>query len=239
MQIRHRNWLLSAIGDAELADFAARISRVDLRKGDELQMPSDRVEFVYFPDGALIGVTSETLAGESVVTGLIGFDGALGVFEACGSRKAHARGIVLVGGGAWRMRAADYRALYDASSDLRTAVHKHVEVLLAESRQSVACNALHAVEARLSRALLESADKCEGADLVALTQEALAQMLGVQRTTVAVSISSLQKQGCLRSGRGVVELNRDEIEKCACSCREILQLLRVEIRTTRTASCDA
>lgn len=236
---KHRNWLLSAIEPETMADLGARLSPVDLRKSDELHLPSDTVEYVYFPDGALIGVVSETQHGESVVTGLIGFEGALGAFEACGSRRAHMRGVVLVPGGAWRMRASDYRALYDNSPGLRTAVHKHVEVILAESRQSVACNAIHAVESRLSRALLESADKCDGADIVALTQESLAQMLGVQRTTIAVSVSSLQKQGGLRSGRGSVELNRDELEKTACSCREILQLLRVEIRTTRSASCDA
>lgn len=239
MQGKHRNWLLSAIEPENLVDFGPRMSRIELRRGEELHSPSDAVEYVYFPDGALIGVLSETLSGESVVTGLIGFDAALGVFEACGSRKAHMRGVVLVAGSACRMRASDYRAMYDSSPGLRTAVHKHVEVLLAESRQSVGCNAIHPVEGRLARTLLEAAERCDGDNVVALTQEALAQMLGVQRTTVAVAMSALQKQGSLRSGRGSIELNQDALEKTACSCREILQGLKAEIRTARAESCDA
>jgi CRP-like cAMP-binding protein len=237
--VKHRNWLLSAIEPDVLADLGPRMVPVQLRRGDELHAPSDPVEYVYFPDGALIGILSETLSGESVVTGLIGFDGALGAFEACGSRKAHMRGVVLVSGAACRMRASDYRALYDTSPSLRTAVHKHVEVLLAESRQSVGCNAIHPVEGRLARTLLEAGERCDGENVVALTQEALAQMLGVQRTTVALAMSALQKQGSLRSGRGAVELNQDALEKTACSCREILQMLKFEIRTTRAESCDA
>jgi CRP-like cAMP-binding protein len=239
MQGRHRNWLLSSVEVENLVDFGARLTPIELRRGEELHSPSDAVEYVYFPDGALMGVLSETLTGEIVVTGMIGFDGALGVFEACGSRKAHMRGVVLVAGAAHRMRASDYRALYDASPGLRTAVHKHVEVLLAESRQSVGCNAIHPVEGRLARTLLEATERCDGANVVALTQENLAQMLGVQRTTIAVAMSSLQKQGSLRSGRGAVELNQDALEKTACSCREILQMMKVEIRTTRAESCDA
>ena len=239
MQGKHRNWLLSAIEPENRVDFGPRIVPVELRRGEELHSPSDAVEFVYFPDGALIGVLSETLSGETVVTGLIGFDAALGVFEACGSRKAHMRGLVLVGGAAYRMRASDYRGLYDSSPGLRTAVHKHVEVLLAETRQSVGCNAIHPVEGRLARTLLEANERCDGDNVVALTQEALAQMLGVQRTTIAVAMSALQKQSILRTGRGAVELNPDALEKTACSCREILQMLKFEIRTTRAESCDA
>ena len=239
MQGKHRNWLLSSVEPENLIDLGTKLSQVELRRGEELHVPSDAVEFVYFPDGGLLGVLSETLSGESVVTGLIGFDGALGVFEACGSRKAHMRGLVLVGGAAYRMRATDYRALYDSSPGLRTAVHKHVEVLLAETRQSVGCNAIHPVEGRLARTLLEANERCDGDNVVALTQEALAQMLGVQRTTIAVAMSALQKQSILRSGRGAVELNPEALEKTACSCREILQMLKFEIRTTRAESCDA
>lgn len=239
MQGKHRNFLLGAVEPENLIDLGGRLSHVELRRGEELHSPSDAVEYVYFPDGALVGILSETLSGEAVVTGLIGFDGAIGVFEACGSRKAHMRGMVLVAGSSYRMRAADYRGLYDASPGLRTAVHKHVESLLAEARQSVGCNAIHPVEGRLARTLLEASERCDGANVVALTQEALAQMLGVQRTTVAVAISALQKQGNLRSGRGAVELNRDSLEKIACSCREILQTLKYEIRTARAESCDA
>lgn len=239
MQSEQRNWLLRSIEPEVLSDFSKKMTEVVLRKGDNLQSPGESVEWVYFPEGALVAAIAETLAGDSVVAALVGYDGALGAFEACGSRTSHMRGAVLVPGPARRMRASAYRSLYDASSNLRTAVHKHVEILLAEARHSVACNAIHPVEGRLARALLEALGKCDGGDLLAMTQESLAQMLGVQRTTIAVCVSALQKQGVVRSGRGVIEItDRDALEKAACSCHATLDLLRADIYSTRAESCD-
>ncbi|MDB5508704.1 MAG: transcriptional regulator, Crp/Fnr family [Hyphomicrobiales bacterium] len=240
MGLEHRNRLLRAVEEDILAKFDSRLLPVELRKGASLQNLSEPVEWVYFPDGALFAIMSETLAGESVAASLIGYDGALGVFEACGSRISYQRAIVHVSGRAWRMRAGAYRELYDRSSNLRTAVHKHVELLLAESRQFVACNAIHPVEGRLSRSLLESLDKSAPETILPITQEGLAQMLGVQRTTVAVCVSALQKQGLLRNSRGAIEvIDRAGLEKAACSCRATLEYIRQEIYQSRGESCDA
>ena len=240
MHLEHRNRLLRAIEPDILAQFANRLLPVELRKSATLQNPGESVEWVYFPDGALIAIMSETQAGESVTSAMVGYEGALGVFEACGSRVAFARAQVHVAGRACRMRAGAYRELYDVSPQLRTAVHKHVELLLSESRQFVACNAIHPVEGRLSRSILEGLDKSEPETILPLTQEALAQMLGVQRTTIAVSISSLQKQGLVKNSRGAIEvLDRAGLEKASCPCRQALLYMRREIHTSRPESCDA
>jgi CRP-like cAMP-binding protein len=178
-------------------------------------------------------------AGEAVQTATIGWDGALGAFEACGTRQSAALAVVRIDGAAWVMHDADYRRLYEASEDLRTEVHKHVEILLAEARQFAACNALHSVEARLSRLILEALERSRADDVLPATQETLAEMLGVQRTTVTAAVAQLQAAGAVRSTRGQLEvLDRATLEKTACSCREMIRAARADIRASDENACD-
>jgi CRP-like cAMP-binding protein len=232
------NGLLSNVEASVWADFAGRVTRLELQRGQVLQRPGEEIAYVYFPTSAVISVGAETVAGESVNVALIGPEGALGVFEACGSRQSYSRGIVQVAGYAWRFSAAHYRDLFGASDGLRGGVHRYVEVLLAEARQFVACNALHTVENRLARTLLDVCDKSR-ADQVALTQDALAQLLGVQRTTVAATISTLHRAGMIRSGRRAVEVvDRGRLEAASCSCRETLEFARAEIQSHSDPVCE-
>lgn len=236
----HGNWLLEAVEPSVRARFEPRMRRVQLSRGEVLQRPGDPIERVVFPEGALIGLTSAMPAGDAVQTGMIGWDGALGVFEACGSRQSACLAEVQVDGAAVIMAADDYRRLYEASEPLREAVHKYIEILLVEARQFVACNALHSVEARLSRSVLEALDRSRDGRTLPVTQEALAEMLGVQRTTITAAVSQLQAQGALRSSRGVLEvLDRAALERAACSCREAVRLARSEVYRSDEPVCDS
>jgi len=237
---RRQNWLLNAVEPAVQARFEPHMRHIRLSRGQVLQHAGQQVSRVYFPEGALIGVICALATGETVQTGMIGWDGALGAFEACGTRQSAFQAEALVEGEAWAMTAEDYRGMYDASPALRTAVHKYVEILLTEARQFVACNALHTVEARLSRSILEALERsCDGSTLPA-TQETLAQMLGVQRTTVTAAISALQAGGVLRTARGQIEvLTPAELEASACICRETLQAARAQIYAAGAFSCDS
>jgi CRP-like cAMP-binding protein len=233
------NWLLKCLEPAVRARFEPRMRQVELKRGEVLQHPGDAVEKVYFPEGALIGLISAMPAGDAVQTATVGWDGALGVFEACGTRQSAFLAEVQVEGSAWTMSAEDYRRMYATSDELRTAVHKYVEVLLTEARQFVACNALHSVEARLSRSVLEALERSRDGDALPATQEALAQMLGVQRTTVTAAIAQLQAAGALRSTRGVIEvLEPQALEDAACCCRDILRTARAEIYASGETACD-
>jgi CRP-like cAMP-binding protein len=119
-------------------------------------------------------------------------------------------------------------------------VHKYVEILLTEARQFVACNALHGVEARLARSLLEALERSRDGLALPVTQETLAEMLGVQRTTVTAAVAQLQASGALRSTRGLVEVVDPEmLESTACVCREVLQVARAEIYGSSKKACDA
>lgn len=220
--------------------FSEATRTVTLTKGQVLLHPGDEVASVYFPEGALIGLASSTPAGDAVQTALIGWDGALGVFEACGTRRSLCMAEVLVQGVALAMAADDYRAMFEASEALRVAVHKHVELLLAESRQDVACNALHTVDARLSRWVLEALERSQDGRVLPVTQEALAQMLGVQRTTITTAMAGLQARGVLRTTRGAVQvLDAKALERDACCCRETIQAAKREIYTADDQVCDS
>lgn len=236
---RRRNWLLNALEPAIHARFDPHMRHIRLTRGQLLQRAGDAVEKVYFPEGALIGVSSTLPAGEAVQTTVIGWDGALGAFEACGTRQSALQAEVLVDGEAWVMTAEDYRRMYNASEALQIAVHKYVEILLTEARQFVACNALHTVEARLCRTILEALERSSDGLTLPATQETLAQMLGVQRTTVTATISALQAGGALRTARGQIQvLEPRAVEAAACACRQALQSARAQIYAAADTTCD-
>jgi CRP-like cAMP-binding protein len=240
MLSKTKNALLKAISLAARAKFAPAMQRVTLTKGEVLQEPGQPVEWVFFPEKGLISVVAETQAGEAVESANIGQEGALGVFEACGSRMSFSRAVVQIPGAAWRMRAQSYRDMFGACADLRTEVHKYVELLLAQARQFVLCNAIHPVERRLSRFLLDALDQSGVDGQLPFTQETLAQVLGVQRTTVAACASVLQRAGLIRSGRGAIEvLDREGLERTACSCRPTLGYIRSELAASALDACEA
>lgn len=234
------NALIASVEPDVWQEYERRFQPVDLTRGATLQQPGESVRHVQFPTTAVIVLGVETVAGETVNVALLGHEGAVGVFEACGSGQIYSRATVQFGGVLWQTSAATYRALYDSSTSLRTAIHKYMEALVVEARQNVACNALHGVENRLARTLLDAADKF-GSTKLPITQVALAQLLGVQRTTVAAAISALQKSGQIRSGRtgGIQLLDPQRLGTTACSCRETLAFARVDIQIQKVRSCDA
>lgn len=232
------NALIAGLEPENLNWLSGRLRPVAANRGEVLQRSGEDVDFVYFPTDAVIALGSETVAGETVNLSLLGREGALGVFEACGSGRSYTRATVLVPGIIWSLQAAAYRELFLASSNLRRAIHVYVEILLAEARQSGVCNALHSVENRLARILLELRDKA-ARDHLPLTQEAMSQLLGVQRTTVAATISALQKRGLIKSGRGVEILDGDALGEASCSCRETLAFLCADLQSTDVSVCEA
>jgi len=233
------NALIASIEPELWRQYQDRFTAIEFDNGKTLQRPGEEVDLVQFPTTAVVVLGVETLAGESVNVALLGSEGAVGVFEACGSRQIYSRATVQFGGVLWQAPASVYRTLYGGSSALRTAVHKYMETLMVEARQNVACNALHSVENRLARTLLEAVDK-SGSLKLPITQVALAHLLGVQRTTIAAAISGLQRGGSIRTGRagGIEVLNHQQLEAAACSCRESLAFARQDIRSRSTDTCD-
>ena len=148
----------------------------------------------------------------------MGREGAIGSVSGLGPRRSHTRAIVQVSGTAARIPASRFRKAAEASQAIRDIIMRNGELLLIQVQQTAACNALHDVEERLSRWLLQARDRVDG-DMIGLTHEFLSQMLGVRRPTVTVVARMLQEAGLIRYHRGQIEIiNRRGLEARACEC---------------------
>ncbi|MGK6355385.1 Crp/Fnr family transcriptional regulator [Sphingomonas sp. DT-207] len=224
------NALLAALEPAGRARFRPFFQQVELRRGSTLHSDGQLTDWVHFPLTGLVAILTQTIDGESVQTGMVGCNGGVGVLEAFGSGRFRCRGEVQIPGTALRVGVARYREMLHSSAGLQCAVEQHLEMAVTEARQLMACNALHSIESRLGRSILDALDRSCLADVLPLTQEALAQMLGAQRTSVSACIAKLQREGIIRSGRGAIEvLDVARLEQIACNCRQSLAMAKEEI----------
>jgi CRP-like cAMP-binding protein len=213
-----KNRLLSALNAEDFALVAPHLTPVDLEKGRLLYDPGDPITTVYFPLDGVISLMTLMESGEAIESATIGREGALGLMAAVAPRESLSRAIVQVPGRASRMPATALHEIWKKSLAVRDLIDRHGEALYGHAIQSVACNALHSVEARFCRWLLSCRDRID-IDTVNLTQEFLADMLGVQRTTVTAVARALQAKGLIRYRRGVVDiLDRAGLEQAACEC---------------------
>jgi CRP-like cAMP-binding protein len=194
------------------------LDQVSLKHGAALLEPGEPIGTVYFPQSGLISLTVVIRNGSSLETSIIGREGALGLHTAFGIRRSPTRATAQIGGNFSTIGAERFERIVNDITSLRDLILRHTEMLLAEAHQIAACNALHSGSARLSRWLLQSADRV-GRDEVPLTQEYLAQMLGVRRTTVTLLAQGLQDGGLIKYKRGhIVILDRAGLEASACEC---------------------
>ncbi len=213
-----KNQLLGNLEGEDLDSIVGRLTPVFLEKGALLYDPGDAVDVVYFPHDAVISLMTLMQGGAAIESATIGREGALGLLSAVSPRQSLSRAIVQVAGRASRIDAAHLHTAWERSPRLRDLIDRHAEALFGHAIQSVACNALHSVEARFCRWLLCCRDRID-TDRVSLTQEFLADMLGVQRTTVTVVARALQAAGLIRYSRGVVDiLDRPGLEAITCEC---------------------
>lgn len=213
-----KNRILASLSPEDFALVSSAIQLVDLEKGRLIADPGDTITHIYFPVDCVISIMTLMESGSAIESATIGREGAYGLLAAGGPREATSRAIVQVPGRAFRANASALHELWRTSPNFRHLAERHSDALYAHTAQSVACNALHAVEARFCRWLLTCRDRIDG-DTVNLTQEFLADMLGVQRTTVTAVARSLQAKGVIRYRRGVVDiLDRGAMRACACEC---------------------
>jgi DNA-binding transcriptional regulator YhcF (GntR family) len=196
---------------------------VELAVGDRVQTRGKDVDWSYFPFGTtMISLVVEMADGRSVQVASIGREGAVGGIVSCGHAPAFAQAQVMVGGPAMRVRM---RALEEAKrrSDFVANIFcRFSDYLLAEVMQSAACNSFHSIQQRAARWLLTAQDRA--GDRIELTQEALAGLLGVQRTTVNAVVGSLQDQGLISARRGrVIVVDRAGLKRHACECYSVVE----------------
>ncbi len=218
------NRLLAALRSETLAALAPHLVLVDLPADAVLFDAGDDVEHTYLPCGptqvSLLVVTSD---GQEIEAASIGFEGAIGGVVSAGFKPAYGRAVVRVQGHAFCVptaRLEEVKTQHPAIADL---FDRAADVFIAQMMQVAACNALHPIEQRACRWLLFAHDR-SGDEPIHLTQETLAQMLGVQRTTISAVARVLQDAGIIHIGRGKVDiLDRPALEKRACECHDSVE----------------
>lgn len=213
-----RNQVLIAFAPADLTAMLPFIEEVDLTAGTLIYEHGDQVKFVYFPHDAVISILAVFSGGESVETCTVGCDGALGTATGFGRRKALMNARVQVSGSAARIASSRFEAIASQSDDMKHIIIRVKELMLAQVQQNAACSALHSVEQRLARVLLQTQDRTLGAALP-FTQEMLAQTLGVRRATITNALQTFREAGAIDHRRGEIEvIGRRALERIVCEC---------------------
>jgi len=222
-----RNKLLARLSREDFELLAPHFVLEQLPQGRILTEANDEIDQVYLPLDGMISLVIVMKDGKAIETGTVGRDGMFGAAAGFGLYKSRVRAVVQVKGVALRMSAPLFRKAVAISSGLTKFCISDNEMLLAQARITAACNALHTVEARFARWLLQTSAVTES-DTITLTQEFLSEMLGVRRTSVTNVASKLQSAGIIGYSRGVIRIiDRRSLEEASCECFEILETQRV------------
>ena len=178
--LRPANRLLQVLPAAEFQSLRPHLETVELAKGTVLTEAGAPIQYVYLPHGGVVSMMVSLSEGQTVEVAMVGCDSLVGGATAFDDGPALTEATVVVPGTASVLKAEELRAAADQSGILRRLLARHEQALLVQAQQSAACNASHSVESRLSRLLLRARDLCDSEGLP-LTQEFLAQMIGVRR----------------------------------------------------------
>ena len=223
LHVRGSNRLLSMLESAGEARLLRRMEWIELKRKDSLYRPDIPITHAYFPLTGVGSLVVDMQDGPSIEVGTMGNEGMVGMPLILGSDRSSTHAYVQIAGEFMRMPAADFAAELARESTFADVTRRYAQGFFAQVAQSTACLRFHAVEQRLCRWILTCHDRV-GQDRVELTQEFLAVMLGVQRPSVTLAATALQKQGLIRYRRGVIDVvDRRRLEQTACECYGIVR----------------
>jgi len=217
------NAILSSLSPSDAAALRPRLKATHLPQKTVLYETGDTINAVYFPTTAVVSLVVTLATGETTEAAMIGRDGAIGIASALDGKVTLSRAIVQLGGDAMVCDPGAFRSAAMQSEKLISTIMRHEQTVFAQAQQSTACMANHEVDARLCRWMLRARD-LSGSDHLPFTQEFLAEMLGVQRTSVTTVARTLQEAGLIKYTRGHIEiLDVDGLRDCACECYETVK----------------
>ncbi len=217
------NRLLSTLSPEERALLEPHMTLLPVEAGSSVLRAGEVVRRSVFPfDSLMISMMVQLRAGRSVEVASIGKEGAIGGIISCGSAPAFTHCVAQIAGPAVSVPMEVLEKAKEASPHLKNLFCRYSDYLLSQVMQSVACNAFHPIEARAARWLLHAQDRV--GDRLALTQESLASLLGVQRTTVNAVAKLLQNQGLIAYRRGAIQVrDRGGLAQVACECHQAVE----------------
>jgi CRP-like cAMP-binding protein len=217
------NQILKSIPEGEYNLIRPYLEPVQLAPQSILHEAGEKIEFAYFLDEGLASLVVLTSDGHSVEVAIVGREGIVGTPLAVGIHRGPYRAIMQIPGSGVRIKSEMLEDVMREAPGLRLMLNRYVLVQGLQIAQIAACNRLHEVEQRLARWLLMCQDRV-GSDVLPVTHEFLAQMLGSGRPSVSLAAGILQKAGYIENLRGNVKiLNRKKLESAACECYKVIQ----------------
>jgi CRP-like cAMP-binding protein len=232
---RPENFLLAALPSEEYQRLLPHLQPVSLAIRQIVHVPGEPIEYVYFPYQALISVVTILKDGSTIENSLVGQEGMVGIQAFLGNDTMPYQAIVQIEDGGVRMPVAAFKAELNQKGALHDLLLRYMRFLLIETTQGAACHSTHPVQERLARWLLNVSDRLQSNQLP-LTQEIIAQMLGIRRAGVTVAAGTLQQAGMIRYRRGnITILDRESLEATTCECYQVIKtelnhLLNAEYR---------
>ena len=218
------NRLLAALPEEVLRRLSPSLELVEFKLGQVIYESGVKLRYVYFPTTCIISLLYMMRNGASAEIGVTGNEGVVGLALYMGGDTTPNRAVIQSAGSAWRMPAKALQDEFKRGGELQLALLRFTQALITQMSQTAVCNQLHTLKQQLCRWLLLSHDRLQGDELV-MTQELMANMLGVRREGVAVAAGKLQKAGLIRYNRGRVSiLDRKGLESAVCECYDVVRI---------------
>jgi CRP-like cAMP-binding protein len=218
-----RNKVLLATPDNEYELMRPYLKHIDLPHHLSLHEPSQKIEFVYFPNRGMVSQVVVTKDGRTVEVGVVGSEGYVGAGLAAGLSRSSVREIIQISGDGFRIIGNALERILRSAPKLQVILNRHTGLQGMQVAQTAACNRLHDIQQRLSRWLLMTQDRVDSG-VLPITHDFIATMMGTDRSTVSLAASVLQKKGIIEYVRGAVKIvNRRKLEKSACECYDVIQ----------------
>lgn len=218
-----QNRLLAALPEAAWARWLPQLELVDMPLGKVLYEPGNRLAHVYFPTDSIVSLLYVMEDGGSAEIAMVGLEGLVGISLFMGGESTPSRAVVQSAGQAFRLKAGVMMQEFNRAGPVLHLLLRYTQALITQMSQTAVCNRHHSLEQQLCRWLLLSLDRLP-ANEICMTQELIANMLGVRREGVTEAAGRLQKNGLIRYQRGrITVLDRPGLEKSTCECYAVVK----------------
>ena len=217
------NLLIDALSAVELKRIRKALELVDMPLGRVIYESGRHIEYVYFPTDCIVSLLYVLENGASAEIAVVGKEGVVGVSLFMGGETTPSRAVVQSAGSAFRMSGAAMKAEFTRGGTMQHLMLRYTQALITQMAQTAVCNRHHSVDQQLCRWLLLSIDRLSKPE-IRMTQELIANMLGVRREGVTEAAGKLQKAGVISYRRGHIKvLDRPQLEAMSCECYEVVR----------------
>jgi CRP-like cAMP-binding protein len=217
------NRLLATLPGEEYERILPHLEQITFSLGEPIYESGKQLKHVYFPTTCIVSLLYTMENGTSAEIGVVGNEGILGIALFMGGDTAPNRAIVQSAGRAFKMKAKALRDEFILAGEFQLLLLRYTQALITQISQTAVCNRLHTIEQQLSRWLLLSHDRLQS-DELKMTQELIANMLGVRREGVTYAAGRLQAEGLIKYARGrITILNREGLEATVCECYRVVK----------------